>query len=78
MAQISASLTPRETLDKLLRKRKTDLETTVAKHRRLGRSWRWIASEVSRTTGYDISYESLRNWFPEYNKPVHELAEVKG
>ncbi len=75
MTQAATSQTARETLDWLLRKRRTDLESLVAKHRRLGRSWRWIASEVTRLTDYKISHESLRLWFPEYNKPVHELTE---
>jgi hypothetical protein len=35
----------------------------VAAHRSSGTAWRRIAMEVWRTTGVDVSSETLRTWF---------------
>lgn len=37
----------------------------VEAHRRNERSWRRISREIENKTGVSVSYETLRDWFPE-------------
>lgn len=43
------------------------LDRFVIRARLQGRSWRWVAEELSRRTdgAVAISYETARDWFPE-------------
>jgi hypothetical protein len=43
------------------------LDRFVIRARVEGRSWRWVAEELNRRTDgvVDISYETVRDWFPE-------------
>lgn len=41
------------------------LEDLVADRRNRGVSWRKIANELRDLTGIDVTYETLRSWFPE-------------
>lgn len=41
------------------------LEDLVLRRRSEGVSWRKIAAELRDLTGIDVTYETLRSWFPE-------------
>lgn len=41
------------------------LEEFVRSRRAKGRSWRLISRDLYEATGVDVSYETLRVWFPE-------------
>ena len=58
----------------ILNERLPDLSDRMANWRQTGRSWRWCAAEVEQLAGVKISWQTLRNWYPELNKPVHELV----
>lgn len=46
------------------------LDQYVSDRRANGRSWRLIASDIYDATGMDVTYESLRSWFPEQTEVV--------
>lgn len=52
------------------------LDAEVKRRRQTGISWRHIAHWILDETGRDISYQTLINWFPEYNKPAAELTKA--
>lgn len=41
------------------------LDAFVKSRRTLGMSWRLVARELWQQTGIDITYETLRSWYPE-------------
>lgn len=41
------------------------LEQFVRSRRAQGRSWRLISRDLYEATQVDVSYETLRTWFPE-------------
>lgn len=41
------------------------LEHFVRSRRAADRSWRLIARDLYELTGEDVTYETLRSWFPE-------------
>jgi len=53
------------------------LAELVGKWRREGRSWSWISMTIGfMTDGTTASVTTLIEWFPKWNKPVHELANT--
>ena len=50
---------------KLTQRRLGTLDEYVNKHRGRGQGWRAIAGSLSAQTGYKVSHESLRRWYPE-------------
>jgi hypothetical protein len=42
------------TLDEFVKTRRAD-----------GRSWRLIAKDLEAETGVDVTFESIRSWYPE-------------
>lgn len=55
--------TLRSALNQLLEA--TDLETFVRSRRRAGLPWRRITRDLYDVTRVDVSYETLRGWFPD-------------
>lgn len=55
--------TLRQAIDRLIAD--DDLATFVATRRQTGRSWRRIGIDLRDETGIDVSYETLRSWFPD-------------
>lgn len=51
-------------LDHLL---KGGLDVFVADRRARGRSWRRIAQDILEVTGVDVTYETIRSWYPAEN-----------
>lgn len=47
-----------------------DLAAEVARRTAAGESWRTIATHVSKATGQDVSYESLRVWYGTQQVPA--------
>lgn len=41
------------------------LDEFVIERRRAGRSWRLIARDLLEATNVDVTYETLRSWYPE-------------
>lgn len=41
------------------------LDEFVASRRVTGRSWRLISRDLYEAIGVDITYETLRSWYPE-------------
>lgn len=41
------------------------LDEFVTNRRTSGRSWRLIARDLLEATGVDVTYETLRSWYPE-------------
>lgn len=41
------------------------LEAFVRSRRADGRAWRLIARDLYESTGEDVTYETLRTWFPD-------------
>ena len=54
---------PKQTLLEL--KYPGDLKADVKAWAAGGTSWRWMAERVSARCGYDVSHESLRQWYGE-------------
>ena len=42
-----------------------DLREHVVGQRATGADWRTIATELTATTGVDVSHETLRSWFAD-------------
>ena len=41
------------------------LEDFIRSRRISGRSWRLVARDVYEATGIDVTYETLRAWYPD-------------
>ena len=41
------------------------LEDFIRSRRTSGRSWRLVARDVYEATGIDVTYETLRAWYPD-------------
>ncbi len=52
------------------------LETWIAQHRALDRSWRDISYELKKLIGMDVSYETLRRWFDGETYPAGQTRIV--
>ncbi len=52
------------------------LETFVRERRAQDRAWRLISRDLWEATGgeLDITYETLRSWFPDPEKGSHSAA----
>lgn len=50
------------------------LEQLVRDKRKTKTPWRFIAREVHEATGYDVTHEALRSWFPDGSSEVEEKA----
>jgi hypothetical protein len=44
------------------------LKEYVAERRAANRSWRLIARDLYEHTGVDVTYETLRRWFPDIDE----------
>lgn len=51
-----------QAVDRLL---EDGIEVFVTSRRSTGRSWRRIGNDLRDATGIDVSYETLRAWFPD-------------
>lgn len=41
------------------------LDTFIGERRAAGRAWRLISRDIYELTGQDVTYETLRRWYPE-------------
>jgi hypothetical protein len=63
-AQLTTVMAPsRNILKNLLDIKTGDLDTHVTAARNNGQSWRTIATNLTQTTGINVSHETLRSWY---------------
>lgn len=43
------------------------LDVFVADRRARGRSWRRIEKDIYEATGIEVTYETIRSWYPDSN-----------
>lgn len=46
------------------------LRSFVISHRSTGRSWRWIATEITRLTGQSVTETAVWGWFKDEPVPA--------
>lgn len=50
------------------------LDVFVADRRARGWSWRRVARDITDATGIDVSFETVRSWYPDVNGDAGEAA----
>ncbi|MCA1842315.1 MAG: hypothetical protein LC792_03820 [Actinobacteria bacterium] len=50
------------------------IDVFVADRRARARSWRRIAQDILEVTGVDVSFETIRSWYPDANGGTETAA----
>lgn len=76
MRKVTIVKTPTHRLLDQLLGEKGPLEAFVASRRADGMAWRLIARELYDITHLDVTYETLRSWFPEDAETVAKAEQA--